>query len=62
MDALLLQAVAAAKAQTAASSAIGLGEHTRDLIEHMVAPPVTISEDDIRKTCDNFDGSDLWFE
>jgi hypothetical protein len=28
----------------------------------MVAPPVTISEDDIRKTCDNFDGSDLWFE
>ena len=62
VDALLQQAVAAAKAETVSPSAIDLGERTRDLIELMVAPPVTISEGDIRKTYDNFDGSDRWFE
>lgn len=62
VDALLEQAVAAAKAETASPSAIDLGERARDLIELMVAPPVTISEGDIRKTYDNFDGSDRWFE
>jgi hypothetical protein len=62
VDALLQQAVAAAKADTASPTAIDLGERTRDLIELMVAPPVTISEGDIRKTYDNFDGSDRWFE
>ncbi|WP_395731277.1 hypothetical protein [Prosthecobacter sp.] len=62
VDALLQQAVAAARAETASPSAIDLGERTRDLIELMVAPPVTISEGDIRKSYDNFDGSDRWFE
>ncbi|MCF7784522.1 MAG: hypothetical protein K9N47_00290 [Prosthecobacter sp.] len=62
VDALLQQAVAAAKADTASPSPIDLGERARDLIELMVAPPVTISEGDIRKTYDNFDGSDRWFE
>jgi len=62
IDVLLQQAVAAAKAETASPSAIDLGERTRDLIELMVAPPVTISDGDIRKTYDNFDGSDRWFE
>lgn len=62
VDALLQQAVAAAKVETVSPSAIDLGERTRDLIELMVAPPVTISEGDIRKTYDNFDGSDRWFE
>jgi hypothetical protein len=62
VDALLQQAAAAAKAETALLSAIDLGERTRDLIELMVAPPVTIIEGDIRKTYDNFDGSDRWFE
>ena len=62
VDALLQQAVAAAKAETASPSTIDLGERARDLIELMVAPPVTISEGDIRKTYDNFDGADRWFE
>ena len=62
IDVLLQQAVTAAKAETASPSAIDLGERTRDLIELMVAPPVTITEGDIRKTYDNFDGSDRWFE
>jgi hypothetical protein len=62
VDALLQQAVAAAKVETVSPSAIDLGERTRDLIELMVAPPVTINEGDIRKTYDNFDGSDRWFE
>lgn len=62
VDALLQQAVAAAKADTASPSAIDLGERASYLIELMVAPPVTISEGDIRKTYDNFDGSDRWFE
>lgn len=62
VDALLQQALAAAKAETTSPSAIDLGERTRDLIELMVAPPVTISEGDIRKTYDNFDGSDRWYE
>jgi hypothetical protein len=62
IDVLFQQAVAAAKAETATPSAIDLGERTRDLIELMVAPPVTITEGDIRKTYDNFDGSDRWFE
>lgn len=62
MDALLQQAVAAAKAETVTPTAIDLGERARDLIELMVAPPVTTSEGDIRKSYDNFDGSDRWFE
>ncbi len=62
MDALLLQAVAAAKAETVTPTAIDLGERARDLIGLMVAPPVTTSEGDIRKSYDNFDGSDRWFE
>ena len=62
VDALLQQAVAAAKADTNSLNAVDLGERSRDLIELMVAPPVTISEGDIRKTYDNFDGSDRWFE
>jgi hypothetical protein len=62
VDALLQHAVAAAKVETVSPSAIDLGERTRDLIELMVAPPVTINEGDIRKTYDNFDGSDRWFE
>ncbi len=62
VDLLLQQAVTAAKVETVSPSAIDLGERTRDLVELMVAPPVTISEGDIRKTYDNFDGSDRWFE
>lgn len=62
VDALLQQAVAAAKTDTNSLNAVDLGERARDLIELMVAPPVTISEGDIRKTYDNFDGSDRWFE
>jgi hypothetical protein len=62
IDGLLQQAVAAAKAETVPPSAIDLGERARDLIELMVAPPVTISEGDIRKSYDNFDGADRWFE
>ena len=62
VDTLLQQAVAAAKADTNSLNAVDLGERSRDLIELMVAPPVTVSEGDIRKTYDNFDGSDRWFE
>jgi len=62
VDALLQQAVAAAKADTTSLNAVDLGERSRDLIELMVAPPVTVSDGDIRKTYDNFDGSDRWFE
>jgi len=62
IDALLLQAVHAAKAETDSSSAIDLGERVRDLISLMVAPPVTITDGDIRKSYDNFDGTDRWFE
>jgi|GEM_PF-768869 len=62
IDALLLQAVEAAKTETSASSAIDLGERVRDLIGLMVAPPVTITEGDVRKSYDNFDGTDRWFE
>ncbi|HBJ86698.1 MAG TPA: hypothetical protein DDZ88_23160 [Verrucomicrobiales bacterium] len=62
IDALLKQAVDTAKADASAASAIDLGERARDLIELMVAPPVTISEGDIRKSYDNFDGADRWFE
>lgn len=62
MDALFQQAVDAAKSETVPPSAIDLGERTRDLIELMVAPPVTITEGDIRKTYENFDGADRWFE
>lgn len=62
VDALLQQAVAAAKAETTSPGPIDLGERARDLIQLMVAPPVTISEGAIRKTYDNFDGSDRWFE
>ena len=62
VDALLQQAVAAAKVDTNSLNAVDLGERSRDLIELMVAPPVTVSEGDIRKTYDNFDGSDRWFE
>lgn len=61
IDALLQQAVDATKAETVPPNAIDLGERARDLIELMVAPPVTITEGDIRKTYDNFDGSDRWF-
>jgi hypothetical protein len=62
IDALLQQAVDTAKGDTTAPSAIDLGERTRDLIELMVAPPVTISEGDMRKSYENFDGADRWFE
>jgi len=62
IDALLQQAIDATKAETMPPSAIDLGERARDLIELMVAPPVTITEGDIRKTYDNFDGADRWFE
>ncbi|MBB5033959.1 hypothetical protein [Prosthecobacter vanneervenii] len=62
VDSLFQEAVTAAKSEADAPSAIDLGERTRDLIQLMVAPPVTISEGDIRKTYDNFDGSDRWFE
>lgn len=62
VDVLFQEAVSAAKAETSAPSSIDLGERTRDLIELMVAPRVTITEGDIRKTYDNFDGSDRWFE
>ena len=62
VDSMLKQAIAAVNADTASPSAIDLGERTRDLIELMVAPPVTIREGDIRKTYENFDGSDRWFE
>jgi hypothetical protein len=62
IDRLLQEAVIAAKAETVMPSPIDLGERARDLIALMVAPPVTISEGDIRKSYDNFDGSDRWFE
>jgi hypothetical protein len=62
IDALLQQAVDAAKTDTGASSAVDLGERVRDLISLMVAPPVTITDGDIRKSYDNFDGTDRWFE
>jgi hypothetical protein len=62
IDALLQEAVETAKKDSSAASAIDLGERARDLIELMVAPPVTISEGDIRKTYDNFDGADRCFE
>jgi hypothetical protein len=62
IDALLQEAVETAKKDTSAASAIDLGERARDLIELMVAPPVTISEGDIRKSYDNFDGADRCFE
>lgn len=62
VDSLLQEAVQAAKAEAGSQSAIDLGERTRDLIGLMVAPPVTISEGDIRKTYDNFDGADRWFQ
>lgn len=62
MDALLKEAMEAAKGDTAAPSAVDLGERARDVIELMVAPPVTITEGDLRKSYDNFDGTDRWFE
>lgn len=62
MDALLQQAAETAKAEAVPPSAIDLGERARDFIELMVAPPVTITEGDIRKSYDNFDGADRWFE
>ncbi|MCB1275669.1 hypothetical protein [Prosthecobacter sp.] len=62
IDALLQEAVDAAKGETASPSAIDLGERARDLIELMVAPPVTIIEGDMRKGYENFDGADRWFE
>lgn len=62
IDALLQQAVEAAKADTAASSAVDLGERARDLIELMVAPSITMTDGDLRKNYDNFDGTDRWFE
>lgn len=61
VDALLQQAMLAAKADTASPSAIDLAERTRDLIELMAVPPVTLAEGDIRKSYDNFDGADRWF-
>jgi hypothetical protein len=62
IDVFLQQAVASAKTETVSPNAIDLGERARDLIELMVAPAVTTSEGDIRKSYDNFDGSDRWFE
>ncbi len=62
IDVLLQQAVDATKAEAVPPSAIDLGERARDFIELMVAPPVTITEGDIRKSYDNFDGADRWFE
>ena len=62
VDSLLQEAVIAAKAETDSPSAIDLAERTRDLIELMAAPSVTISDGDVRKSYDNFDGVDRWFE
>ncbi len=62
IDSLLQTAVDGAKAASEVPSAIDLGERVRDVIELMVAPPVTITEGDIRKTYENFDGVDRWFE
>lgn len=62
IDSLLQTAVDGAKADSEVPSAIDLGERVRDVIELMVAPPVTITEGDIRKTYENFDGADRWFE
>lgn len=61
VDALLRQAVLAAKADTVSPTAVDLAERTRDLIELMAVPPVSHVEGDIRKTYDNFDGLDRWF-
>ena len=62
IDSLLQTAVDGARADSAVPSAIDLGERVRDVIELMVAPPVTTIEGDIRKTYENFDGGDRWFE
>ncbi|MEZ5386857.1 MAG: hypothetical protein R3F13_15205 [Prosthecobacter sp.] len=62
IDSLLQTAVDGAKAASEVPSAIDLGERVRDVIELMVAPPVTVSEGDIRKSYENFDGADRWFE
>lgn len=62
IDSLLQAAVDGAKADSTVPSAIDLGERVRDVIELMVAPPVTTMEGDIRKTYENFDGADRWFE
>lgn len=61
VDALLQAAMLAAKADTAAPTAVDLAERARDLIELMAVPPVTHAEGDIRRTYDNFDGLDRWF-
>lgn len=61
VDALLQQAMLAARAATATPSAIDLAERARDLIELMAVPPATHAEGDIRRTYDNFDGADRWF-
>lgn len=61
VDSLLQQAMLAAKADTAAPSAVDLAERTRDLIELMAVPPVTLADGDIRRTYENFDGADRWF-
>lgn len=61
IDALLQQALAAATSDKSSPNAIDLAERTRDLIELMAVPPVSMTEGDIRKTYDNFDGSDRWF-
>lgn len=62
VDALLQQAIDTARTDHVSVSALDLGERARDLIELMVAPPVTITEGDLRKTYENFDGADRWFE
>lgn len=61
VDELLQEALLAAKADTAAPSAIDLAERARDLIELMAVPPVTLADGDIRRTYENFDGGDRWF-
>lgn len=62
MDTLLKEAMEAAKGDTTAPNAVDLGERARDVIELMVAPPVMVTEGDLRKSYDNFDGTDRWFE
>lgn len=61
IDTLLQEAMLETNKDTAAPSAIDLAERTRDLIELMAVPPVTYVDGDIRRTYDNFDGSDRWF-
>jgi hypothetical protein len=62
IDALLQQAIDAARTDQVSESAVDLGERARDLIELMVAPPVTVTEGDLRNSYENFDGADRWFE